>query len=80
LTLNGTTKWPKANELARLGETRADGTPAKIRRILERVGEAVRETQKDVRTYIKEHPEFADVGRRMIQEWETGCETSICSI
>jgi serine/threonine-protein kinase HipA len=80
LTLNGTTEWPNAKELAKLGETRAGGTPAKIRRILERVAEAIRETAKDVQTHIKEHPEFAEIGLRMIQEWETGCETSIYSI
>jgi serine/threonine-protein kinase HipA len=36
LTLNGATKWPTAKELRRLGETRAGGTPAKIRHIRRR--------------------------------------------
>ena len=31
LTLNGSTRWPRAKELRKLGETRAGGTPAKVR-------------------------------------------------
>src|ERR1700677_2421284 len=34
LTLNGSTKWPSARELQRLGETRMSGTPTKVRQIL----------------------------------------------
>ena len=36
LTLNGSTRWPTAKELRKLGETRGGGTPAKIRQILDR--------------------------------------------
>ena len=35
LTLNGTTQWPSAKELQRLGETRMGATPARVREILE---------------------------------------------
>ena len=77
LTLNGSTRWPTAKELKRLGETRAGGTPAKIRQILERIAEAIQETTKEVRSYTKEHPEFAEIGQRMLQEWENGVNTSL---
>lgn len=79
LTLNGTTKWPTARELRRLGETRAGGTPAKIRQILERIDEAIRETAKEVRSYLKQHPEFAGIGQRLLQEWASGSATSLRS-
>ncbi len=69
LTLNGSTRWPTARELQRLGETRAGGTPAQIRNILDRVAEAVHNTSADVRVYMKEHPDFADIGGRMLREW-----------
>jgi serine/threonine-protein kinase HipA len=72
LTLNGSTQWPTAKELKRQGETRAGGSPAKIRQILERVGEAIQQTMKDIRAYKKEHPEFAGIGQRMLEEWESG--------
>jgi serine/threonine-protein kinase HipA len=77
LTLNGSTTWPTAKELRRLGETRASGTPAKIRQILERIGEAIQETAKEVQGYLKEHPEFVEVGKRMLEEWERGSTMSL---
>ncbi len=77
LTLNGTTNWPIAKELKKLGETRAEGTPAKIRQILERIDEAILETATEVRTYMKEHAEFAEIGQKMLEEWERGSETSL---
>ena len=69
LTLNGSTRWPTAKELQRLGETRAGGTPAQIRNILDRIAEAIHRTSADVRVYMKEHPDFADIGERMLREW-----------
>jgi serine/threonine-protein kinase HipA len=69
LTLNGSTRWPTAKELQRLGETRAGGTPAQIKSILDRIAEAIHSTSADVRVYMKEHPDFADIGGRMLREW-----------
>jgi serine/threonine-protein kinase HipA len=77
LTLNGTTRWPAAKELQRLGETRAGGTPAQVRGILERIAGAIHSTSADVRAYMKEHPDFADIGERMLQEWEKGASLSL---
>jgi serine/threonine-protein kinase HipA len=77
LTLNGTTQWPAAKQLRKLGETRAIGTPAKIRQILERVDEAILETAKDVQSYTEQHPEFAEIGPRLLQEWEGGSATAL---
>ena len=72
LTLNGSTRWPTAKELRKLGETRAGCTPARIRQILERIDEAMRETAKDIHSYLNEHPEFAEIGQRFLREWESG--------
>jgi serine/threonine-protein kinase HipA len=77
LTLNGSTMWPTAKELRKLGETRAGGSPARIRQALERVAEAIQETAREVHSYTKEHPEFAAIGQRMLQEWESGVNTSL---
>src|SRR5450432_2095999 len=77
LTLNGSTRWPTAKELRKLGETRAGGTPAKIGQILERIAEAIQETTREVHSYMKEHPEFAEIGQRMLQEWESGVSSSL---
>jgi len=77
LTLNGTTRWPMAKELQRLGETRAAGTPRHIRDILARIAEAIHSTAKEVRAYIKEHKEFTEIGNRMLQIWEEGTAHSL---
>ncbi len=77
LTLNGAAKWPTTKELKRLGETRGGGSPAKIRQILERIDAAILATAKDVRRHMKTHPEFAEIGKRLLKEWETGSATSL---
>jgi serine/threonine-protein kinase HipA len=77
LTLNGSTKWPAAKELQRLGETRAGGTPSQVRQILEQIAEAISATAAEVRAYVKDHPEFAEVGERMLQQWELGTALSL---
>jgi serine/threonine-protein kinase HipA len=77
LTLNGTTKWPSAKELQRLGETRMGSSPARVREILERVGDAVARTAGDIKSYIKSHPDFDEIGSRMMMEWQKGSDMSL---
>lgn len=77
LTLNGTTRWPSAKELQRLGETRMGGSPARVREILERIDAAVVATAKEIRAYIKSHPEFDDIGTRMLQHWKQAAAFSL---
>jgi serine/threonine-protein kinase HipA len=77
LTLNGTTKWPSAKELQRLGETRMSGSPARVRGILERVADAIATTSTSLRSYINDHQEFEEIGGRMLQQWEQGIATSL---
>src|SRR5260370_11013618 len=77
LTLNGTTQWPGNKVLRRLGETRITGTPAKSHQIMERVSDALSQTEIDLRSYIKEHLDFKEVGERMLQEWVKGRQLSL---
>ncbi len=77
LTLNGSTRWPSAKELQRLGETRAGGTPAQIGDVLARIAAAIRGTSGGVGAYRKEHPEFAEIGGRMLRAWEKGVSHSL---
>jgi serine/threonine-protein kinase HipA len=77
LTLNGTTNWANAKELQRLGETRLGATPARVRDILERISGAIAETSNELRAYISEHPDFEDIGSRMLREWEQGVALSL---
>ncbi len=77
LTLMGTTKWASAKELQRLGETRMGGSPARVREILERINGAIADTSKELRAYIKDHPDFEEFGNRMLREWEQGVALSL---
>ncbi|MGA2074186.1 MAG: type II toxin-antitoxin system HipA family toxin [Terriglobia bacterium] len=77
LTLNGSTRWPSAKELRKLGETRLGSPPSRIKQILERIDEAISATKADVRAYIKQQPDFAETGERMLQEWEKGASYSL---
>jgi serine/threonine-protein kinase HipA len=77
LTLNGTTEWPDSKALRRFGETRMSGTPAKVREIFERISDALSQTATDLRSYATEHPDFAEVGERMLGEWEKGRKLSL---
>lgn len=77
LTLNGSTLWPSAKELRKLGETRIAGTPARVKQMIERVAQAVSDTETELRSYIKEHPAFAEIGERMLREWDKGRELSL---
>jgi serine/threonine-protein kinase HipA len=77
LTLNGTRNWPSAKDLQRLGETRMGASPARVREILERVRNAVARTSAGIKSYIEDHPDFAEIGSRMMLEWQKGSDTSL---
>jgi serine/threonine-protein kinase HipA len=77
LTLNGTTKWPSSKELRRLGETRMGGSPARIREILERIADAMATVSVQMQEYIASHPDFEEIGRHMLAQWELGVRTSL---
>jgi len=76
LALNGTTQWPDNKALRRLGEIRMHGTPSRVRQIFERISDAMARTEVDLRSYIKQHREFADIGERMLKEWANGRQLS----
>lgn len=77
LTLNGTTRWPTAKILQRLGETRPSCTPARVRQIFERIADAISDTKPQLRTYIKQHPSFKEIGAAMLREWDQGVKLSL---
>jgi serine/threonine-protein kinase HipA len=77
LRLNGSTKWPAAKELQRLGETRTSGTPSRVRQTLEHIGDAISGTSTEVHAYTRQHPDFAEIGGQMLQEWEKGTAISL---
>jgi serine/threonine-protein kinase HipA len=77
LTLNATTRWPNARVLQRLGETRLGDPPARVKKILERIDTAISETAGEVRTYVGQYPDFAEIGERMLERWDEGAAFSL---
>jgi serine/threonine-protein kinase HipA len=77
LTLNGSTRWPSAKDLLRLGETRVGCTPARAKQLLRNVEGGMLETTKAVQSYVQGHPEFSEIGGRMLTEWEKGIALSL---
>lgn len=77
LTLNGSTRWPSAKELQRLGETRMGGAPARVSAILERLADSMSEIASVMARYIKSHPEFAEIGSSMQAQWNVGIKSSL---
>jgi serine/threonine-protein kinase HipA len=77
LTMDGSNQWPSGKDLVQFGERRSVGTRAAFQKIFERIADALADTAKEVEGYGREHPEFADIGRRMTEQWETGRRESL---
>jgi predicted GTPase len=45
--------------------------------ILGRINQAMTETRREVRSHVKQHPEFAEIGERLLEEWEKGAAHSL---
>ncbi len=52
-------------------------TPSRIRDILMRIGDALSKTREEIQVYRKNHPDFADIGKNMIEQWEIGMRDSL---
>ena len=77
LTMNGSNQWPSAKDLIQFGEGRSLGTRQMFLKLFERIGDALTDTSKDIEAYSREHPEFAAIGRRIVEQWETGRRASM---
>ncbi|HLN22421.1 MAG TPA: type II toxin-antitoxin system HipA family toxin [Patescibacteria group bacterium] len=77
LTLGGSTRWPNSKKLTAVGTLRCGLTPKRAKQVFEEVATAVSETATEMRRYMADHPEFAIVGERMLQEWANGVEQSL---
>ncbi|MFZ5570940.1 MAG: type II toxin-antitoxin system HipA family toxin [Thermodesulfobacteriota bacterium] len=72
LTLSGTKKWWPRNLLERFAVAHLSLPTAAISFVFNRVVEAVSETRSLLKQYISDHPEFKDIGGRMLTAWEEG--------
>lgn len=71
LTIDGSTKWPDREKLFTLGR-RLGLSPTGAGELIDQVAEAVDRTRGEIRTYMKDRPEFGEIGDRMLMAWEDG--------
>jgi serine/threonine-protein kinase HipA len=72
LTLAGTKKWWPRKMLEQYALAHLSLPTGAVSRTFTRLAEAVFETQKLIPGYISEHPEFREIGGKMIAAWEEG--------
>jgi serine/threonine-protein kinase HipA len=72
LTLNGTKEWPTGKVLQKFGEQRGVASPQVLRHVFERVCDAIAQVTPKVEQYRRQHPEFAEIGGRMLECWAQG--------
>jgi len=72
LSLAGTKKWWPRKMLERFAVAYLSLPAGTVSATLSRMAEAVTETRGMIPGYIAEHPEFHEIGERMMAEWDEG--------
>ena len=72
LSLVGKKKWWPRKVLERFAVAHLSLPVAAIADVFNRIAEAVTETGKMIPGYIAEHPEFREIGERMMTQWDEG--------
>ena len=72
LALEGTKKWWPRKMLERYALQRLAMTKKEVEEVIENLANSVMETRQLIPGYIADHPEFGDVGGRMMSIWEEG--------
>ena len=72
LSLAGTKKWWSRKPLEKYALAHLALPVAKVGQIIERVADAVNDTRGDLSSYMQDHPEFCQVGGRMLDAWNEG--------
>lgn len=73
LTLEGRKKWWPRKMLERYAVAHLSLPVGTVNEVFNRISAAVMETRNMIPAYIAGHPEFREVGMRMMTEWENGC-------
>ncbi len=72
LSLAGTKKWWRRKMIDRFAMAHLFLSVGTVHKIVERVADAVMETQKMIPEYSNDHPKFRDLGERMMAIWKEG--------
>ncbi len=72
LSLAGSKKWWYRKVLEKFAVAYLALPIGKIGQIFEEIADGVNDTQGMLSAYVEEHPEFRDVGSRMLAAWNEG--------
>ena len=72
LTIAGKKVWPAGKLLRQYGAGRLSLNAAQMNHCIESVQTAITETAPHVRELADAYPEFREIGKRMLTEWEQG--------
>jgi serine/threonine-protein kinase HipA len=74
LHLAGTKKWWSRKILERFALQSLSLSPQKAAQITDRVAEAVIDAAGLIPPYMREHPDFKEIGNRMLEIWQEGVD------
>jgi len=77
LSLTGTKKWWSRKVLEKFAVSHLALPVGKIGQIFEEIADGVNDTQVMLSAYVEEHPEFHDVGSRMLAAWNEGVTATL---
>ncbi len=72
LTIDGTKRWWSRKVLERFAVAHLSLPVKKVSDIITKTAEAVMGTKETIPGYISEHPEFREIGERIMAQWEEG--------
>jgi serine/threonine-protein kinase HipA len=72
LAMAGTKKWWPRKMLEQFAVAHLSLPVGRVGQIIEQAADAVAGTREDLLAYMSNHPEFQEVGERMLAAWETG--------
>lgn len=77
LTLGGSKRFPKAKALLAFGRTHCGFPDGRVRALLGEVAEGILRAANDMRAHMRDRPEFAEVGDKMLKAWNNGINCSL---
>ena len=77
LTLGGSKRFPKAKALLAFGRTHCGFSESLVRSLLGEVAEGMMCATHSMKKHMRDRPEFADLGGKMLQVWNAGINCSL---
>ena len=77
LTLGGSKRFPKAKVLLAFGRTHCGFSEGLVRDLLGEVAEGMMCAAHRMQVHMRDRPEFAEIGGKMLQVWDAGINCSL---